>query len=267
MTTENNLHKLAAGMTDQELAAALDDADDESESEDSIEPPQKVHRLEIAAKPGDEAKAIAQAFLRPSVKTATTMLEWGGRGRFADVNYMEVVRELQAQAATVSRNELGRCEATLVMQATTLDLIFHDLLRRARLNAGEYLDAFERYMRLALKAQAQSRATLETLAEIKNPKPVAFVKQANIAAGPQQVNNGRTASGEFPQQYARAEDTNQSNKLLETLHESRLDTRAPSTTVGTDPQLETVGTIDGTADARRKGENKQECKQARRTQS
>jgi len=30
---------------------------------------------------------------------------------------------------------------------------------------------------LALKAQAQCRATLQTLAEIKNPHPVAFVKQ------------------------------------------------------------------------------------------
>jgi hypothetical protein len=37
---------------------------------------------------------------------------------------------------------------------------------------------------LALKAQSQCRATLETLAAIKNPQPVAFVRQANIAHGP-----------------------------------------------------------------------------------
>ena len=46
------------------------------------------------------------------------------------------------------------------------------------------------YKRQALKAQAQCRATLEALAEIKNPRPVAFVKQANISGGHQQVNNG-----------------------------------------------------------------------------
>ena len=40
------------------------------------------------------------------------------------------------------------------------------------------------------KRQAQCRATLEALAEIKNPRPVAFVKQANISGGHQQVNNG-----------------------------------------------------------------------------
>ncbi len=31
---------------------------------------------------------------------------------------------------------------------------------------------------------------LQTLFEMKHPQPVAFVKQANIANGPQQVNNG-----------------------------------------------------------------------------
>jgi hypothetical protein len=44
-------------------------------------------------------------------------------------------------------------------------------------------------MRLALKAQSQSRATVETLAAIKNP-PVVYARQANFAAGHQQVNNG-----------------------------------------------------------------------------
>jgi hypothetical protein len=40
---------------------------------------------------------------------------------------------------------------------------------------------------LALKAQSQCRATLETLTTIKSP-PVLFAKQENIAAGPEQVN-------------------------------------------------------------------------------
>lgn len=42
------------------------------------------------------------------------------------------------------------------------------------------------------------RATIETLAEIKNPRAVAFVTQANIAHGPQQVNNGVPANGVEP---------------------------------------------------------------------
>jgi hypothetical protein len=46
-------------------------------------------------------------------------------------------------------------------------------------------------MRLALRVQSQRRATLEALSVIKNPPHPTFVKQANIAHGPQQVvNNG-----------------------------------------------------------------------------
>ncbi len=44
-------------------------------------------------------------------------------------------------------------------------------------------------MRLALKAQNQTRTTLQTLAELKAPKQIAFVRQANIG-NQVQVNNG-----------------------------------------------------------------------------
>jgi len=50
------------------------------------------------------------------------------------------------------------------------------------------------HMRLAFKAQSQARAAIETLAEIKNPHQFAFVKQANIAGGNQQVNNRGAAA-------------------------------------------------------------------------
>ena len=45
----------------------------------------------------------------------------------------------------------------------------------------------EGFMRLALQAQSQCRATLETLVAIKDP-PVVCARQANITTGPQQVN-------------------------------------------------------------------------------
>ena len=51
----------------------------------------------------------------------------------------------------------------LVAQAITLDGIFTEMARRSALNVSGYLDAAERFMRLALKAQAQSRASIETL--------------------------------------------------------------------------------------------------------
>jgi hypothetical protein len=97
----------------------------------------------------------------------------------------------------------------------TLDTIFNELARLSRENLrAQHLEATDRLMRLALKAQSQCRATIETLAEIKNPSQVAFVKQANIAHGPQQVNNGRP--GTFVDEHARAgKNPSTPNGLLE----------------------------------------------------
>lgn len=99
-------------------------------------------------------------------------------------------------------------------------------------------------MRLALKAQAQCRATLETLANTKKP-PVVYARQANIAHGPQQVNNGsRDANARAPISLP--------NELLETEHGKRLELGTSGAAIGSDPALETVGAINGTADGSRK---------------
>ncbi len=74
-------------------------------------------------------------------------------------------------------------------QAMALETLFTSLARRAV--SQEYMANMQTYLSLALKAQAQSRATLEALAEIKNPKQVSIVKQANISGGHQQINNGQ----------------------------------------------------------------------------
>jgi hypothetical protein len=79
-------------------------------------------------------------------------------------------------------------EAMLVSQATALQTIFTDLARKAQ--AQTYQKQLEVYLGLALKAQAQSRATISALVDLKYPRQATFVKQANIAHGPQQVNNG-----------------------------------------------------------------------------
>ena len=106
------------------------------------------------------------------------------------------------------------------------------------MNAGEYINAADTYMRLALKAQAQCRSTLEALAEIKNPRPVSFVKQANIANGPQQVNNG-VKPDKYAQAHAHAEqNTCWKNELLEHEHGNYLDTGAQGASGGANTHVE-----------------------------
>ena len=145
------------------------------------------------------------------------------------------------KTAKAKRGDLGELEAMLAAHAYTLNAMFNSMAQRAQKNMGEYLGAFETYMRLALKSQAQSAKTVEMLAAIKNPSAVAFVKQANIGNAVQ-VNNGQenVTSTRTP---AHAEKPKPTNELLEVQHGERLDTGATATASGTDSDMATVGAV------------------------
>ena len=137
-----------------------------------------------------------------------------------------------------SAGNLERMERMLSAQAQTLNIMFTELARRAAVNMGERLDATETYLRLALKAQAQSRATVEALSEMKNPRSVAFIRQANVAQQ-QQVNNGTPALHAHARERPKPE-----NELLEdATHEQqqRMVPGAQAAPAGGNSPMETVG--------------------------
>jgi len=183
--------------------------------------------------------------LHPTIQAALTVQKFG-KG-ITDLELGGLIAGLAEQVNLASTGDLSRGEAMLVTQAHTLDAIFHTCARRAAANMGEYMSASETYLRLALKAQSQCRTTWETLAEIKNPRSVAFVRQANVTTGPQQVNNGP-----LPEQGSRArESANVPSKLLEATDDERLDAGAAGTAGGIDTELEAVGAFNRAEDARR----------------
>ena len=190
------------------------------------------------AEPKDELAKPHQILLMSTVQNAIAMAEWG---KYAgEVDLSELAKDLQTKADLVKDGDMKPVEAMLYGQAMALQTIFTNLARRSAMNAGEYIDAADKYMRLALKAQAQCRATLETLSVVKNPMP--YIKQANIANGPQQVNNGK--STQYAQAHAPAGNSQTlQNELLEHQHGDYLDTRAQGQTVGADTHLEAVGTV------------------------
>lgn len=118
----------------------------------------------------------------------------------------------------------------------------------------EYLRNYETYLRLALKAQSQCRATLETLANVKNPRPIAFVQQANITNGPQQVNNGIPPTVTLGTDARAGKNESEPNKLLEKQHAERMDTRTQRTSGAPDSGLETVGSIHRTENSKRQAD-------------
>ncbi|WP_324808786.1 hypothetical protein SH584_04185 [Sphingomonas sp. LY29] len=145
--------------------------------------------LRVADKPDKSQEEVhADLALNPAVNAAATVQAFGA-GTIGKLEISETLEAVMQTVAKVRKGDMSGPEAMLVAQASALNSIFTELARRAALNMGEYIEASEKYMRLALKAQAQCRATIETLAEMKNP-PLVIARQANIANGPQQVNNG-----------------------------------------------------------------------------
>jgi hypothetical protein len=200
--------------------------------------------------------SLARVALRPTVQAAATTQSFRlFTNETAD--FSALVDELGVQVSAVQNGELGRPEAMLVAQAHTLDAIFNNLSRRAASNMGEYIGAAETYMKLALRAQSQCRSTIEALSEMKNPRHVAFVKQANIAQN-QQVNNGAPTddAGTVVDGSRPEENEKSQNELLEKTDGERLDTRTQSASGADDSAMETVAMVDRAENKARKSSGK-----------
>jgi hypothetical protein len=163
------------------------------------------------------AEALAESALSPTTTNALIAMnatcpsdaqrEGTGIQAFASI--------LKAKSEAAAEGDMKQIEMTCAAQIVALNAIFADLAVRAQTNiSAGYLTAGDSYMRLAFKAQAQCRATAETLGELKNPKPL-YAKTYNVAGqinqaeGPQQINNA--PQGRYP---ARKNEVS-ANKVLE----------------------------------------------------
>lgn len=211
--------------------------------------PKAKKRIAVAEFPkaaeAEKADASAKLCLSPSAQATAVAAEYL-KGPFGEQDFRALFDGLSAGVQDVWDGDTKRIEAMLFAQAAALQTIFTSLARRA--HSQEYLKHLETFLRLALKAQSQSRATLETLATIK-AGPAIFARQANVAVnGPQQVNSG--VSG-HERASARARETDSATtELLGVSDGERLDTGATSASGRGNPSLETVGAIDGAAHRR-----------------
>lgn len=162
---------------------------------------------------------------------------------FKGLDMSEMSRTIKADVDKVNKDDLSGLVGMLVSQAHTLQLMFTHLARRA--NGFEQLKQYQAFMNMALKTQAQSRATIQAVADLKFPRQVIVTKQANISQGHQQVNNGNAPTQSMPVTHAGNFQSEQ-NELLESTsyeEEKRLDTRTAIEAVANDSKLETVATL------------------------
>ena len=163
-----------------------------------------------------------------------------------DLDPTFLISELNKQLKEVSEDDnMERCQQILAAQAITLNAVFSNYLQKAVIQTSRTHS--EQLLKLALKAQSQSRCTMETISKIKNPPNATFVKQQNVAHGHQQVNNHvATPSDSSAADRADAHEekpVNTQNELLENQYEQRLDTRTSSEAIRANQELETVGAV------------------------
>ena len=214
-------------------------------------PPAKTSKRTKQAKPAkhtetDQEKSIQYAKVSLSASYMSAIL--GDRfynPLFPDATIDDVASLLKDKIATVLAGDMTSIEAMLIGQAQALQTMFVCLGRQAV--SKTQLPQYTAFMNLALKAQSQSRATIQALVELKYPKQTNFVKQANIANGHQQINNNapsadhKETSTRVPAHAPAKEINNQPNELLEVNNGSEtLDGRTTQTTILKDSAMATV---------------------------
>lgn len=184
---------------------------------------EKQSKKEFAATVPLYASYMNASLLEPFAKPITN-----------EIDLLSLVVTLDKNIEEIKSGNMSSLEAMLISQAQALQTIFVSLGMKA--SGQSQLKHYTAFMTLALKAQSQSRATIQALVELKYPKQIAFVKQANIAQGHQQVNNGA------PEPSRVKEKTIHSNELLEKQNGEWLDSGTKGTTSRTNQNMATVAT-------------------------
>ncbi len=161
----------------------------------------------------------ASIAIDPTIKAALTTHLY--TANMTEIDPSALVERVQELVKEVSAGDMSHFESLLASQAIVLDSIFHRLSSQAQQNIGHYASATDTYLRLALKAQAQCRTNIESLASIKAPKQ--YINQTNVA-NLMQVNN--------------------THERLETRNGERMDFGAQTKAVRVDTQKATLERID-----------------------
>lgn len=154
---------------------------------DSMQPDNVLHVEQSSNETG--AQAVARKLLEPTFKNAAAAAGFTGRmigNEIEAPGISDYASHVQLVANEAAEGELAMASRILAAQAIALDSMFAELARRAALNMGEYMDASERYGRLALRAQTNCRTTLEALAKLHQPREQT-VRHVHVNEGGQAV--------------------------------------------------------------------------------
>ena len=121
----------------------------------------KSELLQIERNPDKSEDRLVAEMAAAGIAGNAVSLGRFGKGTFGELSLGDCIQALKGTISDVKGGDLSSAEAMLAAQAAALNAMFCELARRAATNMGEHLGATESYMRLALKAQGQCRATLD----------------------------------------------------------------------------------------------------------
>lgn len=205
----------------------------------------------LPARPTNQAEHVkARGAIDPSINAVLALDAYKGNVTGDNVDTAEMVMCLRSTIQEIQKGDLSTLEAMLVSQATALQTMFTSIARRAA--NQQQLKHHSVLMGLALKAQAQSRATITALIDLKYPRQATFIQQANVSHGAQQVNNNTPTCNSS----AHAREINQDQtKLLEVDHHggTSVDGGTTAASARGNQAVEAVGTLNRPTKRRRKG--------------
>lgn len=159
----------------------------------------------------DPGEAMANTMLNPGARHGMVAAGFANGmlpSNFDQVGLVGARKMIEAEADKAKDGDLALASRMLAAQAITLDTMFTELARRGSANMGTYIDASEKFVRMALKAQANCRMTLETLAKLHQPREQT-VRHVHVNEGGQAViadefhhHSGGRENGSANQSYA-----------------------------------------------------------------
>ena len=133
----------------------------------------------------ETAERIAKLAVSPEMSSQRVVAaSERNKGLDEHLDIPQLMAVLKAESERLSEGKTEDIGPILANQAIALQSLFSRLTERSL--SQSHMSNIEAFMRLALRAQSQCRATLETLASL-NKAPTVFAQQANVATN-QQIN-------------------------------------------------------------------------------
>jgi hypothetical protein len=160
-----------------------------ADPDDGLVKPGQAGKLQLERREDEKVgRTLARVTLDPQTRNAALAMSFGSQ-MFGDQLKPEIAESSAVLAEEIQRalkGDLSLASRIHTSQAISLDALFTEMARRSGNNMGQYPDAAERYMRLALKAQAACRSTLDALARLHQPREQT-VKHIHVNQGGQAV--------------------------------------------------------------------------------